>query len=874
MADPAKKIDSPEKLARAMTDEMGAGSTLIKEFEREAKTIFEQAKKAPEERDKAIASAREALDKKLKPAKELGVSEDERTRMIQEAVDRAREDAGIPGTKKDAETLASAYKLVDNLKPEGVEDLVVNRAKSTGGTLTDAETVAAKMVMQDADLNAAMMNDPKLFARRLAFFNAYRITGTEQARSFRQRRWDNVPAHERVKQALYEIFLTSGDKKPKNAQFDADKRLKDLKKFLSKELGVPDVESIPIEVLTDQKRMTDLVRDYSSRQANLGMKARTWFLNSLVSAFKTHAANLSGNVVNMGVEYMPLIGHRAIEARLNQLFRIDGIMPSDLKGMGAQMVRAQQMALADATNYLKTGKNNLEEAVYGADWVEQLRKQKRSFSGKAGAVIEGPTRLLGTEDAYFVSLMGHMEALAAARMFARREGLRVGSAEYNARVDSMMSDKKSRAWEKGMDRAEYLTFKDETGRWIRSMLAFRRAHPNMTYVIPFLTTPANLIARGTEFVPGVGLIGRGIYRDFKEWKSGANTEVASRYSRLAAAQLIGLGATLGIAATGASMFKDDNDEPFITGSEPPRKFDQGEKEARRRSLPAYTIVNPFDPGERLSYRRVDPIATSIGLSVDLIDIYREALKDKNFQRAMDKGKNAILGQLVDKPFLKGPSDWIDWFQDAPGAKFPAFEAAAGFYPRALQQIPAALDPYVREQKQYGADAEGEGQKQGGRMAKTWLYKATGLPSIPGIGQLVEPKVNLYGDTVRKTGSPLYRMTVPFDRYGEEGISPEGRAIDLKYLRAVDTLPEDVEQIPTEAGPRAKLGTNLVQMYPKDWAEFEGERGSNLKEWAKRAGLTLDPNKPLTQEQITILRELASAGSEVAKAKIAPRYLGR
>lgn len=877
LADKSSGIDSPEKLAERLT--RGMGKQLSDEVAKEAKYIYEQSKLESAQRDKALVSVKNALEQKLRPAQELGVSKDQQTRELQQAVDYAREQTGTKGTKADAETQRAGITLLSQIGNKGVEDLVLTRAKQKGGTLSDAETVAAKLAMQDADANKSAMESPEAFARREAFFNAYRITGTEQGRSFRQRRWDvTAPAHERVKTALYDIML---DRKKKGGAEQltlpqADKQLKQLKKFLKEEVGVENIEDIPVERLTDEAFMTDLVRTYSAKNAGLSMKARTWYLNSLVSAFKTHAANNIGNLTNFTVEYLV---HRRAEAWLNKLIgNADGVLPSDLKGLGSQMLKAQLAAWKDAQNYLSTGKNNLEQSVYGADWVEQLRRQKRSFSGKAGTVIEAPTRMLGAEDAYFVSLIGHMEAMSAARQIARGEmgKEKIGTPEYEARVDELTSDYSSDAWRKGMDRAEYLTFKDETGRWIKSMLAFRRAHPNFTYVAPFLTTPANLIARGCEFVPGIGLVGRGVFRDIKEARGNpeARAELASKYSRLAAAQLIGIGASIALASTGAQLFKDDNDEPFITGSEPPSKFGRSELEARRRSLQPYTIRNPFDPKERISYRRIDPISTAIGLNVDLVGMALDYYKNRSVDRVIAQGKNAVLGQLVEKPFLKGIGDWVDWMRDEPGAQFPPLEVATGFYPRALQQIPAALGDRVMEQRKYGATSKQGGQPELPRLGKTMLYRATGISSIPGLGDLVEPKVNLYGDEVGKTGSAAYRMLLPFDRYGESGISPEGKAIDLRYLRGVEDTPEDTPPIPTEAGPRVLLGKQSYQMFPKDWAEYEGTRGKLLKDAAVQMGLVNDPNKPLSPEQIKMLNEISSFGGEAARAKMAPRYLGQ
>ena len=873
MADKRNGIKTPEDLIRVMTG--GMPESLAKEVKAEGKTIFGEAGKSPEERDPEMASVRKTLDDGLKPAKELGLSEDERTRLIQQAVDRTREDQGLVTTRKDAETEQAAIKLISNVGAAGVKDLVINRAKAAGGILNDTETVAAKIILQNSEANKAMMSDPALFAERAALANAYRMSGTEAGRAIRQRRWDiTTPTDKRVKQVLYELMMGDGKKlNNPNAIPDAAKRIKEIRKFLEKQIGVKDVESIPIEKLTNQADMAKLVRDWAANDATLGMKMRTWYVNSLTSALKTHVAKVTGDVINAALEYGV---HRRLEAKLNQVFGINGILPSDLQGMGAQFLKAQQAAIRDTANYLKTGQDQLANTVKGADWVERLKKEKRSFSGKSGAIIEGPLRLLGTESTYFHSLVGHVEAYASARMFARtKHGLTPGTPDYNAKVDEMVNNYQSDAWQKAMQRAEYMTFRDESGSFVKSMLALRRAHPNLSYVLPFVTTPADLIARGCEFVPGIGLIGRGVFRDAASVRSGAidPSVYHEKLSRLAAAQLIGIGATIAVAASGATMFKDDNDEPWITGSEPPRGVAGiGESEARRRSLPAYTFINPFDSSERISYKRMEPIVTPLGLTVDLINMWRDAAKNKDFGRIMDMGKDALIGQVIGKTFLEGPSDWLEWLQNEPGAKFPGFTVATGMFPNALRQIPAALDPYVREQKQYGADAKQTGQGQLDRFGRTMLFRATGMPEFPGLGALVEPKVNMYGEEVKKTGSPLYRMALPFDRSGSNGISPEARALDLRLLRSSNDLPVGSPEPPTESGPAGTIAKQGYQMTPEDWAQDRKIRGQFALGAAKDIGLPDDKRKPLQPYEIDVLRKLLAMGGEMAHAQIAPKYL--
>jgi hypothetical protein len=891
MADKANKIRTPEDLVRAMAQNVGP--TLGRGIEREAKAIYDEAAKNPEARDKSMASVKKAMESGLAPAKKLGISSDEATSRLQLAVDRAREDGHVIDVKHDAQTLGEGARLYANLGYEGTVELVLQRAKQAGGvipgTLSDAETVAVKFAISDDAANKAAASDPALYLRRLALMNAYRITGTAESRSMRMRRWDiNDPTDVRVKRTFYEIVTSALEKNPDKLTInDAKKQMAKLRTFLEKNVGVPDVESIPIEVLTDKTKMTDLVREWSAINATAGMKARTWYTNSLVSAFKTHASNIGGSASSLAVEYTL---HRQLEARLNQLFKVDGVLPSDIAGLATQMIKAQSAAMRDAADYAKTGRNRLEQDVYGDDWVGQLRKQKRSFSANSknpiewtGHKLEYVGRALGAEDAYFVSLAGRVEAIAAARMAARRKfgNDSVGTKEYSDFVDREVSDYSSDSWRRGMDRAEYLTFKNETSAALKTMLAIRRKHPWTTFIVTFLTTPFNLISRGAEFAPGVGLVNRGVFKGGGDFAAGDplyKDSKASLRTRAAAAQIIGLSAAALVAATGASMFSDDGDEPFITGSEPPKSFEKGEREARNRSLQPYTVknfLNFFDPDERISFRRMDPVATAAGLTVDVVEMFRDYARTGSLDRLAGKAKSATLGQFVDKPFLQGPSDIIKMLQGDVSAKSPiefTLGILGNFYPKALQQFPMAIDDKVREARNYGATKQQEGQSEVGRMLKTAAYRSTGFPSLPFVGNLVQPRVNLAGEEVGKTGSALYRGLVPADRYGSEGISPEARRMDLNYINSVPYLPEDAPNYPTESSPSLNVNGRNFKMPPGDWSDYEGERGRMFLDLAKRAGLTEKRGTPYSPGDLDTLGAFARAGSSVAKGKLAPRYL--
>lgn len=906
MADKRNGIENPDQLFEALTT--GMGEPFAKSIEKAAPYLFENAKASADERVKIEPNVRRAIEQGLKPKRELATSAVPDVKIAQEATDYALEKAGLKTTLRDAQAEKDALRLIHNLGgKDGGRDHILSRGASKQG-LSPAEVVMAKILIEDPELNARAAADPREGAKQMMVRAAYRMTGTDPARAMRLRSWDRaLPSPDRVKNVLIELALDPGDIRLKDINLDlAAERIKRLKKFLKKEIGVEDVSDIPEADLLDEAKMTNLVRNMSAENATLGMKLRTWYLNSLVSAIKTHVRNVTGNVANVGIEYGL---HRQLEARLNQMLGIDGIVPSDLKGLASQLWHAHNMATKDALGYFATGKNALEQKVFEKDWIDTLRSQKRSFNSKtklrenpfewAGAKLENASRLLGTEDAYFVSALGHAEALASARMIARQEmtieaakkiaeqrGIHVDEAkklvdvkkilssdEYGRRVTQMQGDYNSEAWLRGMNRSEYLTFKNETRGLVKTLLMARQRHPNLTYVTTFVTTPANLMGRGTEFVPGIGLVTNGLIGDMADLRAGKTnkTLLSEKYSRLAAAQFIGLVGTLAMGALGATRFKDDNEEPFITGGGAPRMLGASELDAARRTDMRYSIRNPFGKG-RIPYSGIDPLTTIMGLNADVVDMYFDWTTNKDVDRLMTRGFRAVAGQFMDKPFLKGPGDLIEFVQNKlegkSGGPNPFVETPLGFYPNVLRSLASSADPYVRETKVYGTNAKQEGQSRGERFAKATLSRMTGIP----IG--VEPKVDYWGREVRKPFgtdplSVLARLVLPTDVRGDKPEQQGGRDIDMKYLRMAQEMGDETPQLPPEMGPLMQLGQRKFQLSPEDWAAAERDAG----EFSLQTALDNDIlSGPMTPAKVEMLRDVRGYGRKQAVGKLAPKYM--
>ena len=208
----------------------------------------------------------------------------------------------------------------------------------------------------------------------------------------------------------------------------------------------------------------------------------------------------------------------------------------------------------------------------------------------------------------------------------------------------------------------------------------RRDHAFIAYFVPFIKTPWNILKEGVSFVPGLGAFLRPSYL------RGA-TPVRMSNEELIPRQI--LGATM-FAGVGA-MFASGN----VTGSPQNAEEAQAWKDQG---------IQPFSIkiGDTwVSYQRIEPIATVLGLAADLIRVTREW--DDNPDP--DKSRideialpylTAIKSNILSKSFMEGFSNILEVASD-PARYAESFGASAlrPLSPAVLNMVARASDPYER-----------------------------------------------------------------------------------------------------------------------------------------------------------------------------------
>ena len=262
-----------------------------------------------------------------------------------------------------------------------------------------------------------------------------------------------------------------------------------------------------------------------------------------------------------------------------------------------------------------------------------------------------PGRLLSAEDEFFKTIGYRMELQAQAARQVAAEGLHGKAAAE--RAAEIISNPPENIRIAAADAALYNTFQNKAGELTQAVLALReKAGPMGWMVLPFVKTPANILAYTFERTPAALLVAR--------WRAdiaagGARRDLA--LARMATGSAI-MSVALDMAENGA-----------ITGAGP---SDVGQRDAMMR-----TGWRPysFKIGDQyVSYNRTDPVAMPLAFAATVAEKFHQSETSPEdldeWQEALAAAA-AVTGEVVvDKTWLTSVSNVISAIQESkrgPGA---------------------------------------------------------------------------------------------------------------------------------------------------------------------------------------------------------------
>jgi hypothetical protein len=382
-----------------------------------------------------------------------------------------------------------------------------------------------------------------------------------------------------------------------------------------------------------------------------------------------------------------------------------------------------------------------------------------------GIVTNLPSRALEAADVFFRSLAYQQELVAAAYTRARQQSSRVQPDALAARMAELMAGDgpESQALRRQADAfAARAVFQEQPGPVLQKIIAlkndpeipaaFRAA---MTFVLPFIKTPGNVLRQGAEFSP-LGFTMKAAHQGGRE---GAQALGRATMGSILLAPLAYL------AAGGR-----------LSGSGP---TDRSERAALMESG---WRPNSLKVGDRwVEFNLAQPIGVAMAAVGNAWERFSasnrsDAAAEESFTAALSGAASSFLSQS----FLAGLSGALDAVQDPDRAAGRLLtQAAQGAVPYSglARNITQAIDPVVREP---------EGIRESVQAI------------IPGQSHNVPPRLDRFGEPVKRPGGAARRgVLVP-------NISEETHKPINEFLAALDITPDLPQARLTERGQRLEI----------------------------------------------------------------------
>jgi hypothetical protein len=738
-------------------------------------------------------------------------------------VDMADLDANAPPVRAYEEWGENAPNLAGNIRldkldsPQAIKRALVQTERVTGGfdaarrgRITQAETrsLAADLGMTADDLlkrraGQALNAEEALAARQILARSATDLVNMAKRIARTQNPGDELEGafreawlrHAAIQEQVAGMTAEAGRALQQFRQV-ADARavgrvLPDLGTFSGGTARLKEVAERIVDL--EATGQTGKVTRYAlktARNPSAGDMGTEYYINALLSGPQTHATNILSNTLTSLLQIpehaaAATVGavRRGVEqagTRLTgrEMGNADRVLFSEVGGRTVGLLQGTKEGLREAWRSFRTGESS--------DAMTKLETQHmKAIPGRAGDIIRIPTRLLSAEDELFKGMARRMELTGLAMRMTDREGLR--GAEARRRVADLIENPSDDMMEKARDYARYLTFQSPLGETARHISAFANSTPGLKLLLPFVRTPTNLLKFALERSPAAPLL--------KEWRREVMAGGARRDTAVARA-LVGTGI--------ATMLYEAALDGRITGGGP------ADDNAKRLML-----ANGWQPysvkvGDRYySYRRLDPLATTIGTVADMVDLGSH-MTDKQRERSGTLITAAILNNLASKTWLTGISGAAEALAD-PERNWDSFVAqtTAGIAtPAIVAQIARTSDPILRE-------------------ARTPLDRIRSR--VPGVSESLFPRRDVLGRPITSEGG-----------VGPDMVSPvwTGTARNdptLNALLAADATISPPQRTYTEGGKR-------VEWTPAEYDRLQELTGqlarprlaalTNAAEWAR------------------------------------------
>jgi hypothetical protein len=402
---------------------------------------------------------------------------------------------------------------------------------------------------------------------------------------------------------------------------------------------------IDMDTMTNEDFMNDpqlfhkAIQAVAAAKASLDDKMYEYWINGLLSLPSTNVTNIVGNTAFSFAELVP---QRFTEAVINGIF--------GKKDNKAATFGEMKYMLSAFKDNMKKSMLNAWDAIKTEGYTEESKLERRiqtAIRGKKGKLFRIPGNLMNGADIFAKGLITPVESSAMAYRLARMNGMST-EADIKAFMKEELANPSSESVKYGKQRALELTFQDPGAivKWVtRGKNLDNKFSTALKYAIPFTSTPSSILTKGTRKSP-LGLISL-------MFNVGNLNQTADQKIKRVSEQIIGLGMTVVLMEMVGGFFDDDDEAlPLITGTSGEDFFTSAGK-WEKRNLPPLSI--------RLgdtwySYSRIEPMATSMGVIIDMLTTAKQIKNDAPGEKIISKVWKSLGNNALDKTFTKGLYD--------------------------------------------------------------------------------------------------------------------------------------------------------------------------------------------------------------------------
>lgn len=758
-----------------------------------------------------------------------------------------------------------------------LDPAVVAEKVKRGEILSDSETWKARELINASALKAFQSGSEADMEIASQLRAGYDAGGTEEARSFASRRDSLLTPEQRKIEVMNTVFFQNTEKSTvrldqiakklqrpdvsKREKFKLEKERDGIvKREAARRKKIYDkmiAEGYPLkdpDALKDPDVVASIIRRRAPENATNWDKAHELWLASVLGNPATQTANVIGNTMNATWDFTV---QRMAEAMVNTIARNEtGAQWGEFQYLVKGMKPGFRRGFRNMLQSWRTELPAFEAQVGGPHNYSKIETLKNpAIGGAKGRVIRAPLRALMAMDEFSKSMAAEMEAHAQAYRSGKAQGLN-GDA-LAAHIAKEVGDLQSDAWRLGVEKAEELTFQAELGRGGKAIMYGRDAVPGARYILPFVRTTINIFKTGLAKTP------LGTLRLLQ--RMAMDKEYTGRVlQRDIAQQAIAWGMAFGLGeALGLFNDEENGEEPFVTGTLPYTPGKQGAREIAMGALPPMSIKI----GDTwYSYARIEPIATMLGTTVDLLNNIKQVKNGREATAAVAAFYSHFISQAKDKTFLRGLGDIIDATENPKSLASWASNFAASWVPNSARAGFGAAQDTLKETNLTG-DLETFGPKV---VARTLERMVPGQPIMP-----QGPKINLWGEEVTKdngkhaTTDWLYRLTVPSQTVDLSERDPLALQLDRAILNWNNANPDETfaPQRPSVSYQVTENGKEKTKYWnDAQYEELSRLTGTIALDALEKRADKINFDKP-TASQIKMIRSVLEQSRARAKAQV-------